>query len=128
MSVISGKIEDMKTMPWPIALVVTVAIVVIGVLSAMGKDPVTVVGAIVLLLGAFGYAELREIKGNTNGNMSKLMEQNTALLTELAEYRRTAAQNFQQALENPAIPAKDVVTAILPATTQNQGTPYDRHP
>jgi len=126
MSVISGKIEDMKTMPWPIALVVTVAIVVIGVLSALGKDPVTVVGAIVLLLGAFGYAELREIKGNTNGNMSKLMEQNAALLTELAEYRRSAAQNLQQALENPAVPAKDLVTAILPAS-QNQGVPFDSH-
>jgi ABC-type transport system involved in cytochrome bd biosynthesis fused ATPase/permease subunit len=127
MSVISGKIEDMKTMPWPIALVVSVAIVVIGVLSAMDKDPVTVVGAIVLLLGAFGYAELREIKSNTNGTQTKLIEQNTALLAELAEYRRANARSFQQALESPAIAVKDAVTAILPPPPANENVPHDSY-
>lgn len=114
-------------MPWPIALVVSVAIVVIGVLSAMDKDPVTVVGAIVLLLGAFGYAELREIKSNTNGTQTKLIEQNTALLAELAEYRRANARSFQQALESPAIAVKDAVTAILPPPPANENVPHDSY-
>lgn len=105
----SGKIDVMKTMPWPVALVVSVAIVVIGVVAALGKDVTAVLGSIILLLGAFGYAELREIKTNTDGTNARMMD-------ELAEYRRAAAINFRQAMENPAVPPR--VEVLLPPDAQ----------
>lgn len=74
-------IEDMKSMPWPLALVVTVTVLVIGVLAVLDKDVNVVMNAILFLLMALGYAELREVKSNTNGTNTKLME-------ELSETRR----------------------------------------
>lgn len=68
MSDVSAKIQDMKNMPWPMAFVIGTAILVIGVLAALEKDFNGVVSAILLLLVALGYAELREIKNQTNGN------------------------------------------------------------
>lgn len=96
MSVISGKIEDMKAMSWPLAMVVTAAITVIGLLGLFQRDVAAASAAIMTLLLALGFAELREIKTNTNGTNAKMME-------ELTEYRRASARNFQTALENPAI-------------------------
>lgn len=92
----SVKIKDMKNMPWPLAMVVTVTILVIGVLAAMDKDFSAVVTAILLLLGALGYAELREIKNQTNG------------ITAAADRERTAARLAQEdlikrLLESPAL-------------------------
>lgn len=85
----SAMIKDMKTMPWPLALVVTVSILVIGTLAILDKDVNVVMNAILLLLMALGYAELREVKSNTNGTNTKLMEDNSKLKEELFETRRT---------------------------------------
>lgn len=74
-------IEDMKSMPWSLALVVTVTVLVIGVLAVLDKDVNVVMNAILFLLMALGYAELREVKSNTNGTNTKLMQ-------ELTETRR----------------------------------------
>lgn len=74
-------IDDMKSMPWPLALVVTVTVLVIGVLAVLDKDVNVVMNAILFLLMALGYAELREVKSNTNGTNTKLME-------ELSQTRR----------------------------------------
>jgi hypothetical protein len=95
----SVMIEDMKTMPWPLALVVTVSILVIGTLAILDKDVNVVMNAILLLLMALGYAELREVKSNTNGTNTKLMEDNTKLKEELFETRRTQ--------ELPSLPPPD---------------------
>lgn len=120
----SGKIDVMKTMPWPVALVVSVAIIVIGVTSALGRDVTPVLGAIILLLGAFGYAELREIKSNTNGTNNRMMDANNRMMDELAEYRRAAAVSFRQAMENPAIPSR--VELLLPPA-QDISTQVTQH-
>lgn len=85
-------IKDMKSMPWPLALVVTVTILVIGGLAMADKDINVVMNAILFLLMALGYAELREVKTNTNGN-------NTKLLEELAEYRRNQARMTDRAFD-----------------------------
>jgi hypothetical protein len=82
-------IKDMKTMPWPLALVVTVSILVVGTLAILDKDVNVVMNAILLLLMALGYAELREVKSNTNGTNTKLMEDNSKLKEELFETRRS---------------------------------------
>lgn len=100
MSVISGKIEDMKAMSWPLAMVATSAILVIGVLAFFNRDVTAVSSAIITLLLALGIAELREIKSNTNGTNAKIMN-------ELTESRRAQAQNFQTALANPAVTPKE---------------------
>src|SRR3990172_4187484 len=100
MSVVSGKIDDMKAMSWPLAMVATAAIVVIGVLALFDRDVTAVSSAIITMLLALGIAELREIKSNTNGTNTKMME-------ELSQYRQASARNFQTALENPAALAKD---------------------
>lgn len=117
----SGKIDLMKTMSWPMAFLIAVVSIVLCVLILAGKDPNTLIWPIILLAGALGYAELREIKGNTNGTNKNLIDQNAALMAELAEYRRTSQANLKQALENPVVP----VAAVLPpqtiqAITQNE--------
>lgn len=93
MSTLSAKIEDMKNLSWPMSLVLSLVVVVIGVLAFVGKDVRTVSDAILFILVALGYAELREIKSNTNGN-------NTKLLEELAAYRRASQEVTQRALES----------------------------
>lgn len=100
-SVLSGKIQVMKSMPWPIAVVVATAILVIGALALFERDVSAVSNAILMLLVALGYAELREIKSNTNGT-------NTKMLEELSEYRRTQARITDRALESqPLTPPEE---------------------
>lgn len=72
-------------MPWPLALVVTVTILVIGVLAVLDKDVNVVMNAILFLLMALGYAELREVKSNTNGTNTKLMQELTATRSQMWE-------------------------------------------
>lgn len=80
------------------AFVVCFAIAVIGVLAFVGKDFRAVVDAILMLLMALGYAELREIKSQTNGS-------STAKDVELANYRRQSDALVQKLLEaQPIIP------------------------
>lgn len=86
-------IDDMKSMPWPLALVVTVTVLVIGVLAVLDKDVNVVMNAILFLLMALGYAELREVKSNTNGTNTKLMQ-------ELTETRRDSRMR-EWSHENP---------------------------
>ena len=92
-AVLSGKIEVMRSMPWPVAIVTATAILVIGVLALFERDVSAVSNAILMLLVALGYAELREIKSNTNGTNTKMME-------ELAEYRRAQSRITDRALES----------------------------
>lgn len=99
-----GKIQDMKNMTWPMAVVTGLALLVIGVTALMEKDVSAVSSAMLFLLVALGYAELREIKSNTNGNNNSLMEQNRALIEELGEYRRNAARITDRALESQPLP------------------------
>lgn len=97
MSALSAKIEDMKSMTMPMALVVSAAITVIGVLAFAGKDFRAVSDAILFILVALGYAELREIKTQTNGS-------NTAKDVELANYRRQQDALVQRLLEQQPYP------------------------
>ena len=86
-------------MPWSLAMVVTVTILVIGTLAILDKDINVVMNAILFLLMALGYAELREVKSNTNGN-------NTKLLEELAEYRRDNSRMTERAFESQPPPTE----------------------
>lgn len=89
----SAMIKDMKSMPWPVALVVSITILVVGVLAMFDKDVQVVMNAVILLLMALGYAELREVRSQTNGNTNKQNE-------ELAAWRRTMTDFTTRALES----------------------------
>jgi hypothetical protein len=98
MSALSAKIEDMKNLSWQMTVVLGLVVLVIGVLAFAEKDVRTVSDAILFIMVAMGYAELREIKSQTNGNQTKLME-------ELAAYRRASQEVTTKALESaPLIP------------------------
>ena len=102
MSDFSAKIDDMK-ISWPLAMVTTVAITVMGVLAMFDKDVNAFIGAILLLLGALGVAELREIKNQTNGI-------NTAADRERTAVRLAQEDLIKKLLESPALnsaPPKD---------------------
>lgn len=79
MTVMSAKIEDMKSLPWPLAAVAMTAMVVILVLALNDKDVSATANIILLVLMALGIAELREIKSNTNGTNNRLMDNNERL-------------------------------------------------
>jgi hypothetical protein len=83
----------MKSMSWPMAAIVIASVLVVGGLALFDKDVNAALNAIIFLLMALGYAELREIKSNTNGSNAKLIE-------ELAEYRRNQARITDKALES----------------------------
>lgn len=87
-------------MAWPLAAVVIVIVLVIGAMAFTDRDIDNVFNAILLLLVALGLAELREIKSQTNGSQSTLMEQNRQLMDELAQYRREAARITDRALDS----------------------------
>lgn len=90
----------MRNVSWPLAIMVSVAMLIIGVTVVTDKDVSSVTGAIITILIALGLAELREIKSQTNGNQSTLMEQNKSLMAELAQYRRDAARITDRALDS----------------------------
>lgn len=103
-------------MSWPLALMVSIAMLVIGTTAVLDRDVAAVSGAIVTLLIALGLAELREIKTNTNGNNNQLLEQNReqnnllqeqnkALMAEIAQYRRDALNITNRALESAPLVA-----------------------
>jgi hypothetical protein len=100
---LSAKIKGMRNVSWPLAIMVSVAMVIIGVTVVTNKDVSAVTGAIVTILIALGLAELREIKSNTNGNQTTLMEQNRSLMAELAQYRRDAARFTDRAMDSQAM-------------------------
>lgn len=101
-------------MGWPLALMVTVAMIVIGVVAVLERDVTAVSSAILTVLVALGIAELREIRTISNGNTltlqehnkdlsANVQEQNRALLEELAQYRRDANRFTERALVSPPI-------------------------
>lgn len=63
----------MKAMPWPTALVVSVALVVLGGLAFVGADTSDLVLILVSLVGGAGVTELRGLRENTNGSQAKLL-------------------------------------------------------
>jgi hypothetical protein len=74
-------------MSWPTAVVVCVAIIVIGALGVLGVDTNAITWVLVTVVGGLGVGELRAIKEQTNGTQSKLMEQaakHQDVLSELA--------------------------------------------
>jgi len=73
-------------MPWPTAVVVCIALLVIGVLSFRGADTSDLMLIVLSVLGGMGVSELRAVKENTNGT-------NARLLNELAETRKALAQS-----------------------------------
>lgn len=120
-------------MSWPLAIMVSVAMLVIGTTALLNKDVAAVTGSILTLLIAFGVAELREIKTNTNGSNEKLMSQNQALMTELTESRQNQQQMMAKMLslgvtppgatvitpQPPQSAAPTTTTVVMPATNTN---------
>jgi len=84
---------------------VTVAMLVIGATALFDRDVAAVSGAIITVLLALGIAELREIKAQTNGNQDALMQQNRALMSEIAQYRRDASRVTDMAFSSSPLVA-----------------------
>lgn len=78
-----------KSMAWPVVTVVAIVTLVTGGLIAFDKDATTLlvlVSAVVVpVLAAFGISELRTLKSNTNGNVSRLQDANQQLVELLAK-------------------------------------------
>lgn len=89
----------MKDISLPMAIMISVAMIVVGVVAVMDRDIQAVGNVILMLLVALGIGELREIKGQTNGNMKRLLD-------ELAEYRRAQARVTDRAFDSQP-PAKE---------------------
>ena len=85
--------QVMKDISLPVAIMVSVAMIVIGVVAVMDRDIQTVGNVILMLLVALGIGELREIKGQTNGNMKRLLD-------ELAEARRMQSRMTDRAFDS----------------------------
>jgi hypothetical protein len=113
----------MKNLSWPLALMVTVAMLVIGAVAILQRDVAAVSSAILTILVALGLAELREIKSSTNGSNDRLMQQNKALMEELSEYRRSASRFTDRALDSqPMVPSSSVPSSTTTSTTTTSTT------
>lgn len=73
-------------MPWPTAIVVSIAILVFGGLSWKGADTSDLMLILLTLIGGVGWSELKAVKDNTNGTQA-------AMLSELRETRKLLAQS-----------------------------------
>lgn len=105
---------------------VSTAMIVIGVAALMDKNVTAVSTAFTTVLVALGLAELREIKSQTNGNNQTLMDQNRALMDELAQYRRDAARITDRALDSaPLVPAAPGTTTTT-TTAVTTSAPTNR--
>jgi len=80
-------------MPWPTAIVVSVALLVIGTLSVLGADTSDLMLIVVSVLGGMGVSELKAVKDNTNGNNTRLMDELTATRQALAQAPAPPAQD-----------------------------------
>lgn len=83
-------------MTWPLAAVIVSALVAVVVTQVYGGTTNDILLIILTVLGAMNAAELREVKSNTNGGLTRLMEEN-------ANYRRQLADITNQALNSPAL-------------------------
>lgn len=92
-------------MPWSLASMVIAVVIVIGIVALFDKDISAVSNTILTLLVALGLAELREIRTQTNGSQSSLLDQNRKLMDELAHYRREAARITDRALDSAPLAA-----------------------
>lgn len=124
----------MRQVSWPLASMVIVTVIVIGVVAIVDGDIAAVSSAIFTLLLALGLAELRDIKSQTNGSQNTLLEQNRALMAELSQYRRDASRITDRALESaplvaPVSPAAtpDNTSGPTPWSTSTTTTTTDTH-
>lgn len=92
--------QVMKDISLPMAIMISVAMIVIGIVAVMDRDIQAVGNVILMLLVALGIGELREIKGQTNGNMKRLLD-------ELAEARRTQSRMTDRAFDSIPPPKED---------------------
>jgi hypothetical protein len=74
-----------KIMSWPTAVVVSVALLVMGTLTLLEADTSDLMLILLSLLGGMGAEQLRGLRENTNGTQA-------AILRELAETRRVLAR------------------------------------
>lgn len=109
----------MRNVSWPLAVMVSVAILVIGATALLDRDIAGVSAAITTILIALGLAELREIKTQTNGNNTSLMEQNKVLMDQLAQYRRDALDITNRALDSAPLPQPANSTTTTTSTSSN---------
>jgi len=103
---------------------VIVAMVVIGTVALLDRDVAAVSSAILTLLVALGLAELREIKSNTNGSNNSLLEQNKALMHELAQYRRDALRITDRAFESAPMGPPPHQGSTPPSQSQSSTQQY----
>lgn len=80
-----GKVD--KSTAWPIALIVSVVIMVVGGLILADKDIsqiMLLISAIVIpVLTAWGVHEVRALKANTNGNYTRMQDTNDKLVEHI---------------------------------------------
>ena len=75
-------------MSWPTAVVVCVALVVMGVLAALKLDTSNLTWVLLTVIGGVGVGELKAIKDNTNGDKVRMAD-------ELAEHRKLIGEMAQ---------------------------------
>jgi len=114
----------MRNVSWSLASMVIVAMVVIGTVALLDRDVAAVSSAILTLLVALGLAELREIKSNTNGSNNSLLEQNKALMHELAQYRRDALRITDRAFESAPMGPPPHQGSTPPSQSQSSTQQY----
>lgn len=115
----------MRNVSWPLAVMVSVAMLVIGATALLDRDIAGVSAAITTILIALGLAELREIKTNTNGNNTSLLEQNKVLMAEIAQYRRDALDITNRALDSQPLNQPPNSTTTTTSTSTNvPNVPY----
>lgn len=117
MDLLSAKLQDMKSLSWPLAAVAMTAMAVIGILAMMDKEVSTVSNVIIFLLMTLGIAELREIKSNTNGANSRMLD-------ELAQNRRTQERILDKALD----PVVTMASMTATTATATEPTPESSGP
>lgn len=90
-----GKVD--KSTAWPIALIVSVVILVVGGLILADKDISSVmllVSAIVIpILTAWGVHEVRALKANTNGNYTRMQDTNDKLIQHILGMKHDETQD-----------------------------------
>ena len=60
--------------PWQQVALILGALTIVGALAWKGVDTTVIIGLIITLMGGLTYGQITQVKDQSNGQMSKLME------------------------------------------------------
>ena len=64
----------MNRIGWQHVILILGALVIVGALAWKGVDTTVIIGLVITLLGGLTYSQVSQVKDQSNGQMSKLME------------------------------------------------------